>query len=389
MNFKQLLLLFLFFGIPSEEISLVTRETIPLTSVAGDALKLEFVMPPEEAILLLKNAYGSTILKAEGSNTSIFKIPRFMYVKSGLLNWKLLGGDKTRLGTIDIQPRAEPRVIETYFGPRSIQAGERDFSMLVSIPTDSLDNPLADGTLVEISDYFQGNLVEEQFEMLHMFAWKNIYTRKKSGKITVATASKNISGKEMISTVYPSLATNFNINASSEHLYADGNQVLRIKTSIIKDDYDNLVSDGTSVEFIIENNEGMKLKSVASTIDGIATAQLLHPQEKDTWTIYANVTGMAVSSPIRVTFKPVLEEIPVQQMERNIRVGPLKSYLAQLLPDGASVELIIELIGGEVHRHKAPTEDGMVNFIIPETISMSEITGISIRTMGVIRKLKL
>ena len=41
-----------------------------------------------------------------------------------------------------------------YLGPPSIEAGGKDFSMLVTIPTDTLDNPLLENTNVAVKRQF-------------------------------------------------------------------------------------------------------------------------------------------------------------------------------------------------------------------------------------------
>ncbi|WP_405199203.1 hypothetical protein [Christiangramia sp. LLG6405-1] len=389
MNLKQFFILIFFFGIISKDTPVVSSESIPEVSKAGEELLLAFNDTSAEALLILKNAYGSTAVKAEESNNSVFKVPKFMSDKSGILKWQYFSKKDSRSGEINIIPRTNPKLIETYFGPRSIQAGYDDFSMLVSIPTDSLDNPLADGTSVNISEFFKGSLAEQDFEMEHMFAWKNIYTREKAGKITVATSAEGLAGKEMISNVYPSLASDFSITTNSEHLYADGNQVTQLITSTITDDFDNIVSDGTSVEFVVETEKGMKLKTSAITINGVATAQLLHPEKADSWSIQANVTGMAVSNSVSIDFEPVLTEIPYEISDRSISVGPLKSFMNQLLPDGADVHLKLRLKNDSIYRGKAPTQDGIANFSIPKTIAMEDIREITVESMGVRKKLDL
>ncbi|MFV8282734.1 invasin domain 3-containing protein [Christiangramia marina] len=389
MNLKQFFILIFFLGIISKDTPVVSSESIPEVSKAGEELLLAFNDTSAEALLILKNAYGSTAINAEESSNSVFKVPKFMSDKSGILKWQYFSKKSPRSGKINIIPRRTPKLIETYFGPRSIQAGNDDFSMLVSIPTDSLDNPLADGTSVNISEFFQGNLAEQDFEMEHMFAWKNIYTREKAGKITVATSAEGVAGKEMISNVYPSLASDFSITTNSEHLYADGNQVTQLITSTITDDFDNIVSDGTSVEFVVETEKGMKLKTSANTINGVATAQLLHPEKADSWSIQANVTGMAISNSVSIVFEPVLTEIPYAISDRNIEVGPLKSYMNQLLPDGADVHLKLRLKNDHIYKEKTPTQDGLANFAIPKTIELEDIREITVETMGVLKKIDL
>ena len=354
--------------INADKSTINNQDSIPLTLTAGDLKILNFAEAKATSRVLLKNAYGKTIISPTAENVHIFQVPAFISEKSGILYWQLLNAVENRSGEIKITAQDEPQIIENYFGPRSIQAGDNDYSMLVSIPTDQLDNPLIDGTKVEISEYFQGNLKETSIAMQHMFAYKNVYTKHKAKNITVSSSSKGLHAKEMISQIYPSTAIDFNINIRREHEYADGNQVVDIVTSQLEDAYGNVVSDGTLVEFVIENAEKMKLKSLASTISGVATAKVLHPEQPDIWNLSANVTGMAETDTISLAFKSVLKEFKVvlNKEQQKIMVGPLESFMGQWLPDGASVRLQILNKNQElVQEIQQPSEKGFAVFILP------------------------
>jgi hypothetical protein len=67
------------------------------------------------------------------------------------------------------------------------------------------------------------------------------------------------------------IATDFLIFYSRNHDYADGNQITSFTTSIVKDAYDNTVSDGTMVIFHITYQKTICFKTFGSTINGIAT----------------------------------------------------------------------------------------------------------------------
>ena len=369
MRSRSLLLAILFFSfIKAEEVSVAVQDSIPNAIVAGEDLSLAFSEANLSSRLLLKNAYGQTIISADPDQLHLFLVPEFISEKSGVLEWRLLQEGTSRSGEIMITSEEKPVTIENYFGPRSIQAGYDDFSMLVSIPTDVLDNPLNDGTKVEIAEYFQGVFKKDSIPMQHMFAWKNIYTKPKAGNITVTASSIGLQSKEMISQVYPSTAQDFTLSSSREHEFADGNQVLDIVTSQILDAYGNVVSDGTSVEFIIEDTEGVKLKSSATTISGVATAKVLHPEQPEDWRLSANVTGIAISDTISLSFSSVLKDFRIKQnQEENIiEVGPLESFMGQLVADGATVRLQILNKNSEiVEELQEPSEEGFAVFTLP------------------------
>ncbi|WP_156888601.1 hypothetical protein [Christiangramia echinicola] len=366
--------------------------SIPEEITAGEELVLEFINIDSKSRLLIDSSYGKTILSPEtNTNSSVYHIPEFISNKAGIMKWKLINGTKFKSGTIRIIAAVAPEIIENYFGPRSIQAGDRDYSMLVSIPTDKFDNPLNDGTEVKISEFFQGTLKNDSVEMKNMFTWKNIFSKKKSGNIIVASAAKGLQSKEMISQVYPSLATDFKLKIQREHSYADGNQVTKVKTSTIRDEFENIISDGTSVEFLIRDSKNAIQKTYATTIDGVATAQLLHPETPEDWRISANITGMAKSDVVEVNYEPVIGDYEVQLNLQNklITVGPLTSFLGQLIPDGAEVHLKVLDKNKEIHHEfSEPTKAGFAIFNLRTDINYTDSFTFKIETLGVTKSVQ-
>lgn len=387
---KKILIIscFLFLSILNAEESLNLDINSGLTEryVVGEKIRLRFDGVDHSSRLVIYGSFGKTIVRPEVENEIlVFNIPQFILNKAGSLNWNLVNTTKPQTGLIEIASLENPRLIENYFGPRSIQAGEKDYSMLVSIPTDKYDNPLGDGVLVEISEYFHGDLQWDGVEVKNMFAWKNIYTRKKTGNIIIGNSCKSIRSKEMVSQIYPSVPTNFRLSMEREHSYADGNQVAKIKTSIIRDEFENIVSDGTSVEFLIKDPDGSTQKTYATTIDGVATAQLLHPEEAQKWNISANITGMAKSDEITISFQPVLEDFEVSSDwdKKKISVGPLTSFLGQFVPDGTQVVLkILDENNQLQNEFMMPSREGYATFQLGEDVDYPDSFTFKIETLG-------
>ncbi len=356
------------------------------SSVAGENITLRFEGIDPSSKLVLQTSFGKTIIRPKVENEIlVFKIPEFISNKAGTLHWNLVNTKETQAGVIEIASAEKPRLIENYFGPRSIQAGEGDYSMLVSIPTDKYDNPLNDGARLQISEFFQGDLQQDSIEMKNMFAWKNIYTRKKTGNIILSSSCRSVRSKEMVSKVYPSVPVNFRLNMEREHPYANGNQVTRLKTSIIRDEFENIISDGTSVEFLIKDPDGSTQKTYATTIDGVATAQLLHPEEAQKWNISANITGMANSDEITISFQPVIGDFEVRTDwdKKTIRVGPLTSFLGQFIPDGTQV--VLKILDGNNQLQNEfimPSREGYAIFQLGEDVDYADSFTFRIETLG-------
>lgn len=339
-------LLFLAFGTALVSDEKVAFELLTKTSSfqAGEPIQLEFSSQSktEKPALFLIHSYGKTLVEATLENGKYrFKIPMHYGRKTGVVSWFLINGSyKINSGTFEIIPNSKTKTqIENYLGPRSILAGGQEFTMMVTVPTDGFDNPVADNSKAIIKHQFLNTITETPETTKNFIAWKNIFSESKSGKLLVSTECNATASKEIETDVYPNIATNFSINYSRNHDFADGNQITTFTTSSIKDAFGNVVSDGTLVTFIITTKTKMLLKTFGTTINGIANAQLLHPDHAETYSVKGYVTGIAESNAITLAYKPMMQSFgySFSNNNRKLVVGPLKSFMNQLVPDGIRV----------------------------------------------------
>ncbi|WP_347924038.1 hypothetical protein [Pontimicrobium sp. SW4] len=294
--------------------------------------------------LYCTNSYGSILISPSITNNILqYEIPKHISNKIGKVYWKLLIENDELSGQINIAPKKEVATMETYIGPPSIEAGGIDYAMLVVIPTDVLDNPLPKNTIVNTKYQFLSNEIIEEVKTEHLIAYKNIYSKQESGRILASSECLNTNSKEFTINVFPAIPTNFTITFKQPHNYADGNQITTFETSVIKDKQNNIVSDGTYVEFFITNEKGNRLKTSGTTINGIATARMIHPDYSAQWQIKAFIDGIAESNIIAVNYKQVITDFNVVFSKNNrlITIGPLQSFMKQLIPDGLQVKLNI------------------------------------------------
>ncbi len=350
--------------------SLVSKKT---NYIAGDSIAMIFESDTivEGIKLQLKNAFGNLLLNTEiiDANQLIYKIPKNYSRLAGPCRWRLILHGKTlKKGTINIATNAPKAThIESYFGPRSVTAGYNDYSMLTVAPTDIFDNPLDDGAEVTVKYQFQENISELTITTQSFFAFYNVRSTTKSGRILVSAACNGTNSKELATIVYPSNATNFTISASSAHNYADGNQILTLKSDIIKDEFGNMVSNGTLVTFIIKNQNDSYLYTIGTTLSGIVEARTLHPDEASEWEVQAFVTGAAESNTIAFSFEAAIKDYPVNfsQGNRNIDIGPFESFMKQLVPDGILLKLdIYDADGNFIETKKTTTKNGYCNIFL-------------------------
>ncbi|MBE7660283.1 hypothetical protein F7646_06780 [Tenacibaculum finnmarkense genomovar finnmarkense] len=374
MNFrKNLFLLFLCFvtlvSTAQNTIKLLTQQK---EFIAGDTIHLKFNSNNTKIYqIYCSNSYGSTLINSEINNdTIIFKIPTYVSNKIGVLNWKIVNDKNNISGKFKIIPKSKPISLETYLGPPSIEAGRIDYTMLVVIPTDDLDNPLKKGTSVKVKHQFLKS--ERKVKVLtdNLIAFKKIYSPLKSGRMLVSSESLGLNSKEYSLNVMPAIGTDFKIFFKRNHKYADGNQITTFYTSIIKDKNKNVISDGSFVDFFITNKKGNMLKTAGTTINGIAYAKMIHPEFEDNWKVKAYITGISESDILKISYQKIIEKFDVKFSDNNrtVKVGPLNSFMNQMIPDGLKVKLAIykneKLLNDIIKKSK----DGFVYFKLNSNI---------------------
>ena len=301
-------------------------------------------------------------------------IPKSITKKIGIVTGNYYKQKVSISGEFNINPKSEIATIETYIGPPSIVAGGTDYTMLVVIPTDSLDNPIPTNTLVNAKHQFLASEETSAIFTKNLIAYKNIYSKKESGRILVSSEGLGINSKEFTVNVFAALPTDFNISAKRTHNYADGNQITSFSTSILKDKQNNVVTDGTFVTFLITNSKGDILKTTGTTISGIATSKMIHPDYADNWNVKAYIDGIAESDSITLIYKQVITDFEVvfSKNNREITVGPLQSFMKQMIPDGLQVKLHIYKDEELIKTISKTSFNGYVNYNLNTSVFKNE-----------------
>jgi hypothetical protein len=363
--------------------------------VAGNPIAFSFrsTSKNETPQLFIIHSYGKTIVESTfEKGTYIFKIPENYAQKTGIVSWFLINeNEKISNGTFEIISSDKTQtIIENYLGPRTILAGGKEFSMMVCVPTDGFDNPKKEKTNVILKYQFLQNVTTLNLKTKDFIAWYNIYSPKKSGKLLVSTECETIATKEIETEVYPNIATNFSIYFTRNHEFADGNQITNFTTSILKDEFGNTVSDGTLVSFIIRTKADLVLKTFGTTINGIATAKILHPDHPDTYTVKGFVTGIAQSNSLILAYKPIITSLNYcfSNQNRILTVGPIKSFMNQLVPDGIKVVVKVYHDGKLTATLQEDSTKGLAKFNLSKDIYTEKVYQFEISTLGVTLKTK-
>jgi hypothetical protein len=315
----------------------------------------------DDVYLILSGTYGTVVLESEFVDlVPYFFIPESFTKHAGIVTYTLVQNEKPiQEGTFKLFANTQNLgAIETYLGPRSIIANIRDYTMLVSIPTDTLDNLLPDSTQIALKTQFKTAITTTEHTLNSGFAWKRISSPLQTGRLSTGSTLGSSASKELIVDIFPDLAQEFSIRAVSNHNYADGNEIISFETTQIKDAHGNIMTDGMQVTFYIRNDTGAFWQIQTTTVNGYAFAKALHPQSPSNWQVTAAIAGITQSPEISTTFTPIIETIPVtMRKNRQIVVGPLTSYLGQWVQDGIDVSLHIH---GTTY--DALTKNGEVQF---------------------------
>jgi hypothetical protein len=318
-----------------------------------------------------------------------FVIPREIAQKSGDLDLRLIYGKRLLdFATITITPRTTSEIqMENYLGPPSMIAGNKDFSMMVAMPTDEFDNLLPDSTVVTMREQIGETSRSKDLYIVNGYVWKNIYATDNVDKVFVSAECLGVNSKEMETEILPSIPVDFSIYAIRTHSYADGNQITSLSTSIIKDVFGNIIADGTMVTFTIITSEGNTLRTSGSILNGVAEGQILHPDHPISWEIKGVISGIAESEPIAIEFESITRDLKVyfSEDDKKLIVGPITSYMNQLVPDGTEVSLYT----GDRFIILKSSFNGMVDFDLRQHEFESGENEITVNALGLSKTLKL
>ena len=397
------ILLLLFLGIflscsqkvKVEQHGLVMGKPQHLNFSAGEQILLKFPANEEQIpSLLITSSIGNTILTGQKvAGEWQYNWPASFTQIAGATSWVLLKSrDSLPNGYIQIHPGPERRkLIETYLGPKSIRAGGNDHSMLVALPTDPYDNLLPEGSPLTITRQEGEKVLTDTIRTKNGLAWEHLYSPEKSGVMLAAVEHIGSQSKELTVQVQPGNATDFDIGFERVHEYADGHQLLVINTSPVVDLYGNTISDGTLVNFIVHTSTGEKLFAMGKTLSGVANVQFLHPEYPDTWEVSAYITGIAKSNALTLKFNSAFSDfrLEVANDNRTVTIGPITSFMKQLVPDGMGIRMAVKDEQGNIQKLLSSTRNGKGKLILEPELFPSGKYEVEIEIGGIQKSITL
>ncbi|SEB50647.1 hypothetical protein SAMN04489761_1102 [Tenacibaculum sp. MAR_2009_124] len=255
----------------------------------------------EDLYLGLSNDFGSSVItpRKRDANTFIFTIPKSLSKISGVLSYSLSYNNHViDNGNINILP-LNTALLETYCGPSHMVASLIDYSMIVVIPNDIYDNPNS-GEHYTV-EFDTKTKIEELVQTDELLSHRRIYSRQKKGKVLAKAYIDTIKSKVSDIIILANNATDFTISYTRNTSFSDGKELTTLKTSVIRDGYDNIIENGTMVNFYLTFNK-THLKIHGKVINGIATAQFVHPEIKREYSVQAFIENVSTSNIINIKY---------------------------------------------------------------------------------------
>ncbi|UXP32098.1 hypothetical protein N6H18_17280 [Reichenbachiella agarivorans] len=330
----------------------------PITLVCRGSTAL-----PDRMIAIYAYGVESIHGQLEASQVS-FQLPSQISQVAGRIKIKLLNKQEIvwQGETSVLVDQSSESSIEAYCGPKHLIVDKMDFAMITASLLDKYDNPYPDSTALNVQ-YMQGEHVTTFVtQMQDLVAFQRVYAPQKTGIGSVSIMNGQIGSKEFRLSYYANDPINYSLLIEREHRYADGNQLVHLKTTPIQDSTKNTVENGTAVYFYINDPNGnLNAQLIGQTISGVAQVNLPAPLEATTWTIHSSIPGYATSQNTQLHFEQAIKTLPVTHNERGIIVGPVLSYMGQQVKDGIVIKLIIK---GEKYYYASsnPIKSGYAEF---------------------------
>jgi len=326
-------------------------------------IAVESMRRTEDLKLLVMNKWGMKVFDAKKLDKQVFfDTDQLVFEESGDVELILTArGSVLDKHMIRVSPLAGDKLIESYLGPKTIAVGGMEKSMLTNVTIDKYGNPVEDSTAVRYRLRYPGTLLNLQQVAItdHLVSFIQLASKEEAGKIIIGANSKNASGREQEVKVIAGPPKDIEIELVEWFPYADSRQMVWIRTEVMRDEFENVVADGTEVKFIIKDQSSAYSEYKSFTVGGVANVYIENPPKATSWNVFAKTHGEMLSNSLLLNFESNIESIAFDYDRRNhkIVVGPIISGLGQHVNDGTEVSLTISK-GDKKLKYEMESQDG-------------------------------
>ncbi len=357
----------------------VQKITIPMAvdqtqAVAGQPLRVELgpaeIADGTEFTLMMTHTFGVRFYDVSFHNSSAtILIPGRDTIRSGYTTFTLVDNDYTGEADTIIIADAPIEPIVPLVGPDTIVANGQEWAIAAVLPYDQFLNPVNPGTEVSVRVRHPADVSREStMQVENLVAWQRVYSATKVGRTTVTMNVENRYGPEGQFWQIPDWPQPFTLQVHPELLVADGRQLVTLSTSELRDQYDNVIPDGTAVQFnVVDTATREERRLSAFTVNGWAEVILQSPSAPQTLAVTATVYSVQ-SEPMLVAFAPQVQQnypIEIQYATDDafgFSVGPILGEMQQFVPDGSLATLLITQDGEIFTDMQAQVAEGYAHF---------------------------
>ena len=334
-----------------------------------------------EIFLLATGTFGSIPFTATvaGGEASFTLAPPYTR-HAGAVTFLARSGDAQAQAETRIRPGPPVDPILPLVGPRSIVADAAHWTMLVAVPVDRFGNPLADGFPVTVRAQHpapeggdpQSGVEVQTTQIERLFAWARVYSRTKAGRTFLSFNAGEAHSPERDVLEVPGRPLPFRLFAQPEVAVADGRQTVQISSEQIRDRFDNLLLDGTSVQLLAESSDGSRRVIPTFTQDGRIYARLQSPAAPGSLRVQALVDDvLSETLSLRFTPGPAVRAFPIAVALTDdallLTAGPLVGPIGQFIPDGTAVRFTLTDPDGAPLEAEAVAEYGYARLRLPRS----------------------
>lgn len=275
------------------------------------------------------------------------------------------------------QPAVEPVV--PLVGPRTIIADGVDITMVAVSPADQFGNAPIDDTEVATTLSRTDGAVEPRTDLVDGGIAAIIVTgTTETGRVTVSSTVGDAGGPGNVFDQVAGAPADFAVEIDPRNAVADGFNLRDIMTTVLRDQFDNILPDGIGVVFEITSEDGLTFAH-ATVQGGVARTRIQAPASAGTISVRALISG-AVSETTSLIFDAAVDALPVEVSTgdewHTVTVGPVLSQLGGYVPDG-TVASIYDDTGQLLAT--AEIRGGSVAVLVPETPGRIEVEVLGLR----------
>lgn len=326
----------------------------PERVAAGEdfSIDIDGVTPGAEVRATLEAGYGLTEFTFMPDDTSArVDVTAIDGPASGSVLLTITHDDAVATQVIEIEPGPPTDPIDVYLGPRTVIADGAHFVMLVAIPEDEFGNPVAEGTQVDFTTTRPNLAVEpETDETEHLLAWYEVFSRTVTGRSRIATESGDAGAPERDFLEVADIPVPFDIELVDPIVPADGQALIRVRSDVLVDEFDNVMPDGVVAYLDTSGVTGIR-RIHGQTIDGRAEFTLEVPDRPGEVGLQIIASGTR-SNELDIVFPSAVAaldgRIERDELSMMVHVGPVRSVRGSFVPDGSVAE--VTLADGSIRR---------------------------------------